>query len=101
MSNSKVIKKPTTSVRKATTHTKLISKIKPPEKRGTPPKPILNSEVKDPQKKSEKKAYSAEEIHNMICVAAYYIAEKNGFNQALTDWCWQEAKKQISEQELR
>lgn len=41
---------------------------------------------------------SSEHRHAMIAEAAYYLAEKTGFNPDLTERCWLEAEKQIDSQ---
>jgi hypothetical protein len=40
-------------------------------------------------------AISPEKRNKMISDAAYYLAEKSGFNPNLTTTCWLEAEKQI------
>jgi hypothetical protein len=37
----------------------------------------------------------------MVAEAAYYIAEKNGFNPELNEFCWTEAEKEIDAELLR
>lgn len=39
---------------------------------------------------------SSEQRHAMISKAAYFIAERSGFNPALSEECWLEAEKQIA-----
>lgn len=46
---------------------------------------------------TKKKAILPEERHNLIEVAAYYIAERHGFSGGRQEQDWLEASKQIDE----
>ena len=46
------------------------------------------------------RAITVEQRNAMIAEAAYYIAEKNGFNADLNETYWLEAEKQIDAQIL-
>lgn len=60
-------------------------------KEATPAKKIAKPRA------TKAKTISPEERHNLIEVAAYYIAERHGFSDGRQEQDWLEASKQIDE----
>jgi hypothetical protein len=71
-------------------------------------KSTTTRQLKSPSKKTMSgsvknivNAISTEQRTAMIADAAYYIAEKYGFNPELSEFCWLEAEKEIDAELLR
>lgn len=74
---------------------------RPVAKRGTPPRKIESASISTKENKvvkniETKTQYTPDQKHAMICEAAYYIAERHGFNPDMAQWCWLEAEKEIN-----
>lgn len=46
------------------------------------------------------KALSAEQRHNLVCETAYFIAEKNGFDESRSLEFWLQAENEVDSQLL-
>jgi hypothetical protein len=91
-------KTPAKTATKTATKTKTVTKTakKPAIKATTT---VTKKIIAGPTIKVQR-AITAEQRHSMISEAAYYLAEKNGFNPNLTEQCWLDAVKQIDSQIL-